>query len=280
MAEILLQAMNERQAEARIQEAIKTDPELKQPLFGDDPPDNVKDWLRYRYKKNHRFYYGGKGAGEIGNGLCIGTDSGSGSAQVKNGYCASLGQILSTPGTCANRELSEIIRKAGPSGSGIGDLTSYCSKFGGFSYEQKMLVFQQTLAALITQESGWKVDAQEPGWTRADGAQMGGKGLFQIGVHDQDQDPDCNGLNSGSILTADPNMKCGACIALKNLNNDSTMGHGVGDAGARGMARYFGPFRDAQVKKRSAMMAAVNSYCESIANGMGMDSSTGSSSVR
>jgi len=228
---------------------------------GDDVPSNY-DWSKgaYEYPDRHRFNYGSVGAGNIGSGLC--TMKNANRTQVTAGYCDMLRKILETDGTCAKEALDDILRAE--ANGGIGDLENYCSNFKTLTTQQKRMMFQQVLAALIVQESGWRVDAQERPWTRADGVAMGGKGLFQIGVNDRNK-RDCGGLNTSSILTAEPNLKCGACIALSNIAKDRTMGHGVGDQGSRGMARYFGPLRDGQSKKRVAMASAVNDWCRSSA---------------
>jgi hypothetical protein len=230
-----------------------------------DPPANT-DWSSYQYPDNHVFLSGQRGAGNIGNGLCTESNK-SRSQEISQpgsgeSYCQMLDEALNQPGSCANREMNDILAEAGPSGNGVGDLHQYCSTYSELSTgQQKSLVFVQVLATLITQESGWNAHATETPWTK-NGAPMGGKGLFQIGVTDRGQDPDCYGLNAQSIYDPKTNIKCGACIALKNLAKDATMGHGTGDSGARGMARYFGPLRDMQSNKRTAMEGAVNMYCQ------------------
>jgi hypothetical protein len=227
-----------------------------------EPPANT-DWSKYSYPDDHVFSYGGVGAGNIGNGLC--TSNNTGRTQVKNGYCQMLSQILNTEGTCANRAMTQIIRAAGPDGTGVGDLPRFCSTYsrlGGTT--QKSMMFEQLLASLITMESGWNAKATEKAWGNHQG-----KGLFQIGVSDRDKDPDCAGLNDSSIYDPMTNMKCGACIALTNLEKDMTIGHGTGDNGARGMARYFGPLRDMQSAKRTSMANAVNQYCVANTGGGG-----------
>jgi hypothetical protein len=227
---------------------------------GDEVPSGV-DWNKYSYPDNFRFRYGGVGAGNIGNGLC--TNNNRDRTQVKEGYCKILRDLLNNEGSCASQQLQRIIAIAGSDGRGIGDLNNYCSNYGQLrSNDQKKDVFLQVLAGLIVKESGWRTDAREPAWTRADGLSMGGRGLFQIGVRDR-SNPDCGELNDRSIFDPRVNLKCGACIALTNLAKDATMGHGVGDRGARGLARYFGPFRDGQHAKRRDIAASVNTWCMS-----------------
>jgi hypothetical protein len=233
-------------------------------FFGDDPPQNA-DWSTYEYPDDYKFYYGDVGAGNIGNGLC--TEKNKNRTQVTRGYCAMLSQILNDQGSCAHRAMEQILAEAGPSGNGIGDLPQYCSTFGQIGDKPaKTNVFLQVLSTLITQESGWNSHATEKQWYK-NGQPMGGRGLFQIGVTDRSKDPDCYSINSESIYDPKTNMKCGACIALTYLAQDRTMGHGTGDYGARGMARYFGPLRDMQVRKRLAMAGAVNEYCVASTNG-------------
>lgn len=183
-----------------------------------------------------------------------------------------LTDILNQEGSCANQEMNQIIQKAGADGSGIKDLPGFCPQFGRFQNgAQKSMIFTQVLAALIVQESGWNEKAEEQPWTK-NGHQMGGKGLFQFGVDDRSKYSDCHEINSSSILDAKTNIKCGACIALHYLNLDSAMGSGRGDdprSGAKGMGRYFGPYRDGQAGKREAMRGAVHAYCDSRSSGGG-----------
>lgn len=225
--------------------------------YGDDTPENT-NWETYTYPDKHRFYYGGVGAGNIGDGLCSAKNKDK--TQMRNGYCEMLSEVLNTPGTCANNKLQEIMAAA--ESNNLGDFENYCSNYASLPSTAKPLVFQQILAGLIVKESGWRPDAREPAWTKSNGQAMGGMGLFQIGVRDQSH-PDCGAINQSSILDAETNIRCGACIALTNLAKDKTMGHGTGDSGARGMARYFGPFRDRQSKKREDIAASVNTWCRS-----------------
>lgn len=234
-------------------------------------PGPNTDWSRYEYPDNYKFHYGGRGAGNIGNGLC--TAANRNRTQVQNGHCQMLKDILGNPASCANREMNRIIDMAGPSGAGVTDLPRYCANWSSYPRDKKLFFFQQLLAGLITQESGWNAGAIEPSWSK-NGIEMQGKGLFQIAVRDRFQDIDCAGLDDSSILQPEPNMKCGACIALKYLAMDRAMGHGTGDLGARGMARYFGPMRDGQSHKRDAIANATNYWC---ASGGGADAGSSSS---
>ena len=225
------------------------------------PPPNT-DWNNYSYPKDYKFDYGGTSVGDIGNGLC--TYKNKDKAQVKNGHCAILADILTREDTCAGRAMKQILAIAQnpANGSGIHELNDFCPTWGKMTDNtQRSLVFQQILATLIVQESGWNPRAQEKPWVREDGALMGGKGLFQIGVSDAKKGGDCAGINSTTILQAEANMKCGACIALGGIVEDRAMGHGTGDSGAKGMAQYFGPMRDKQRPKRNAMASAVAQYC-------------------
>lgn len=227
---------------------------------GQSPQGGNKDWSNYSYPDDYKFGYGGKGVGNIGNGLC--TAKNKDRTQVRQGYCEILAELLTTEGTCANTQMKRILEAAGPSGSGIGQLNEFCPTYGKLTDNtQRTLVFQQILATLITQESGWNPNAQEKPWIREDGARMGGKGLFQIGVNDSSKGGDCAGLNSTSIFDPKTNMKCGSCIALSGLASDRTIGHGTGDANAQGMATYFGPLRNKQQEKRQEMSNAVSEYC-------------------
>jgi hypothetical protein len=238
---------------------------------GDDVPVD-HDWSKgdYEYSDRHRFHYGSVGAGNIGSGLC--TAKNSNRTQVKAGYCNMLKDILETDGTCAKRMLDRIIEmdsqgkyQNGNLG-GIRDIEKYCSNFSTLKTSDKRMAFQQILASLIVQESGWRADAREPVWFK-NGRPMGGKGLFQIDERDASK-PDCHRVD-GHVFDPKINMQCGACIALSNIVRDGTMGHGTGESGARGMARYFGPLRDGQVRKRMAMQGAVNNWCLSAAAATG-----------
>ncbi len=221
------------------------------------PPANT-NWSTYSYPDDYRFNYGGQGVGNIGNGLC--TNKNKERTQVRQGYCETLYSILNSESTCAGQRLSEIVDAAGSDGSGIGQLLEFCPTYGKLtSRTQRIMVFQQILATLITQESGWNPNAEERPWTRDDGASMGGKGLFQIGVGDASK-PDCAGVKD-NIFNPRNNMLCGACIALTGLRRDKTIGRGTNDSGSRGMAWYFGPLRDQQQAKRQAMANAVAEYC-------------------
>jgi len=232
---------------------------------GSPTPSTV--WTKYEYPDSHIFASGQKGAGNIGNGLC--TQKNSDRTQVKNGYCQMLDEILNDPKSCAGRSMNLILREAGNAGFGVGDLHLYCGEYSQVQdKKQRTYVFLQVLSGLITKESGWNTNAQEPGWTK-NGKLMGGKGLFQIGVSDKNKDPDCNALTDTAIFDPRTNLKCGSCIALRNLAMDATMGHGSGESGARGLGRYFGPFRDLQIAKRQDIARAVGSYCQ--ANVRGLD---------
>lgn len=230
--------------------------------FSPEPALNT-NWDSYEYPDNHVFGYGGYGLKNIGNGLCVAKNKNRSHAK----YCSILAELLDDPNTCAGNTARQIIAMAGSTGSGIGDFGRYCSSFGRLpSQRDKLMVIQQVLSSLIVKESGWNPSAQEKPWVKS-GRVMGGKGLFQIGVNDRGQDPDCAALDTNSIFDPKTNMKCGACIALKNIVRDRTMGHGTGDSGARGMARYFGPFRDLQADKKASIQNAVNQYCTARANG-------------
>ena len=227
-------------------------------------PDENTDWSKYEYPDDKVFGSGQRGAGNIGNGLC--TSQNQNRTQVKNGYCRMLSDILRDPNSCANRAMNSIIAK----GNSVAHLGEYCSTFPRMG-SNKSEVFVQFLAALITNESGWNAHATEKAWSK-NGQTMQGRGLFQIGVNDRSKDPDCAGLTSDSIYDAKTNMRCGACIALKFIDQDNNMGDGTGDSGARGAARYFGPLRDMQANKRRAMASAVNNYCVASTGGGGSSS--------
>ena len=225
------------------------------------PPPGT-NFLQYEYPDNHTYASGTVGVGHVLNGLCSLQASKTPPTQVSDGDCQRLANALRTEGTCANRALKDIIAKAGSNGEGIGDLTSYCSTYA--QMPNKELVFTQVLALLILEESGWKRDAEEQPWVRSDGAQMGGRGLFQIGPNDatKSQFPDCADVTTSNIDDPDVNIKCGSCIALSTLDEDGTMGHGVSDKSSEGMARYFGPMRDGQKSKRNDIAATVNQWCK------------------
>jgi hypothetical protein len=183
------------------------------------------------------------------------------------GYCATLADLLSRPDSCAGYYARKIISDP----SHIRGFERFCPTFGRFRSESdKLGMIQQVLSTLIVQESGWNPSAQEKSWVRYDGKAMGGKGLFQIGIEDRNksnQYPDCRDINGTSIFDPRTNMKCGACIALREVYSDQAMGHGTNDSGARGMARYFGPLRDAQHAKRESMENAVKQYCDARTSG-------------
>jgi hypothetical protein len=246
---------------------------------GQTPPPENTDWANYSYPDNYKFGYGGQGAGNIGNGLC--TAKNKDRTQVRQGYCEILGELLTTEGTCANTQMKKILEVDGSDGSGIGQLNEFCPTYGKLTDDtQRTLVFEQILATLITQESGWNPNAQEKPWIRYDGARMGGKGLFQIGVNDSAKGGDCAGINSTTIFDPKTNMKCGACIALSGLASDRTIGHGTTDANARGMAQYFGPMREKQAAKRKSMSNAVAEYCRASTGDGGNKSDFEAISVR
>lgn len=237
----------------------------------DTVPDNT-DWSKYEYPDNFKFYYGGEGVKNIGDGLC--TANNVKRSQVRDQYCKILSDVVTREGTCANRELGQILNK------NIGQLHEFCPTFASIKEPfNRQMVYVQILASLITLESGWKTTAQEKPWTKeGTGQQMGGKGLFQIGNWDTAQDPDCRGVGGSGIFDPTENIKCGACIALKNLNKDATIGYGTGESGARGMARYFGPMRDGQSSKRNAMKGAVSNWCTASANSSSKDNYGGAPS--
>jgi hypothetical protein len=228
----------------------------------DGAPDKNTDWNSYAYPDGYKFNSSDVGAGNIGNGLC--TQNNANRAQVKDGYCQMLNDIINDPNSCANHYMNRVLAKAN-SGQ-YRDLGQYCSDFGQLKdNSQRSLVFLQILSGLITKESGWNTNATEGQWYK-NGHAMGGVGLFQIGASDSGQDRDCSGIGS-NLKNPKANLKCGACIALKDLSMDNTVGSGSGDSGARGLARYFGPFRELQANKRGDIERSVNTYCQANAGG-------------
>jgi hypothetical protein len=226
-------------------------------------PTADTDWSTYEYPDDYKFSSGQQGAKNIGSGLCIAMNANR--TQGKEGLCAILGSILAREDSCAHKAMKRILAKA--DSGGIQGFGRYCSTYGSLPDHpgEKEGVILQVLSTLIVQESGWNKDVREKEWTK-NGQPMGGKGLFQIGVNDRSKE-DCEGINATSIFNPTVNLKCGACIALSNLDLDSTMGHGVGDNpkapnGAKGMARYFGPLRDGQAGKARDMANAVDTYCK------------------
>lgn len=234
-------------------------------------------WDTYQYSDNFVFYYGGRGAGKIGNGLCTKENKDKGAPQAQDGgYCEVLRSVLTDGQSCASRHLQSIQNKP------IDGIKEYCPNFDQIHDSfQRNMVYLQILASLITAESGWKADAKEKAWLKGDGRSMGGKGLFQIDERDAGQDDgptsDCQDAKN-NVMDPKVNIKCGACIALKNLDKDSTIGKGTGDSGAVGMARYFGPFRDAQSSKSNAIKGAVGAWCAKAASSHSTDMFGGASS--
>lgn len=243
-----------------IQDAMGVSPE---------PPANT-NWDAFEYSDDHVFSYGGQGLKNIGNGLCVAKNKAR--SQATRGYCAMLADLLSNPNSCAGAYARKIISDP----SSIRGFERYCPTYGRMTSEADRLgMLQQVLSTLIVQESGWNPSAQEKPWVK-NGQPMGGKGMFQIGVNDRqksDKYPDCRDINGSSIFDPQTNMKCGACIALREVWFDQAMGHGTGDTGARGMARYFGPLRDLQHAKRESMENAVKQYCTARTSGGSMASS-------
>ncbi|MGE3683531.1 MAG: hypothetical protein AB7G93_17550 [Bdellovibrionales bacterium] len=235
---------------------------------------NEVNWDKYEFPKDYDFNSGGEGSGNIGNGLCTGQNVDR--TQVNQKYCDLLKDILTDGKSCASQELQRIF-KMQDEGKPIRDFNRFCPTYSQFERgPQRVLVFEQLLAALITQESGWNAKAKEKPWRDpATGRPMGGKGLFQIGVDDKSKDPDCAELNETTILDAKTNIKCGACIAMKLIAEDQSVGGGSGKE-SHGMARYFGPLResDPQAKKRDAIIGAVSHYCVTTKGGSGGSSGT------
>lgn len=259
-----LQNMNSSMMSGQNGQGIDGNPRTN---FGDNSPTGPNG----TYGDDQTFYYGGKGVGNIGTGLC--TSNNANRSQMKLGYCQMLRDALNKEGSCAKRALDVIMARAYPNGNGVRGLNQYCSQFGQLG-DNRREVFVQVLASLIVQESGWNPRAQEKPWTK-NGQPMGGKGLFQIGVNDRNKDRDCAGLDSNSILDARTNIQCGSCIALSHIAKDGEMGRGSGDQGSVGMARYFGPLRELQSAKRASMQKAVSQYCQ---GNLGTAVPTGSSS--
>ena len=56
-------------------------------------------------------------------------------------------------------------------------------------------------------------------------------------------------------------MKCGVTIGLFWMAQDHVMGEGSGNRKARGMARYFQPFRNIDKSNRTWMMGKLKNYC-------------------
>jgi hypothetical protein len=240
--------------------------------YGDDGPQN-KDGT---YSDTQRYYYGGKGVGNIGNGLC--TSKNANRSQMKLGYCEMLRKELNKEGSCAKRSLDAIMARAYPDGSGVSGLNAYCPNFSQLG-DNRREVFVQVLASLIVQESGWKTGAVEGEWYK-NGHAMGGHGLFQIGVNDRGRYDGCKRINSTSIYNPEVNIECGSCIALQWIAADGKMGTGSSDGNSRGMARYFGPSRDGQAHKRTAMQNAVSEYCKgNLGASVGTEATKGSGSA-
>lgn len=250
-----------QQAQQMIQQMLMMMGGGNAPSRGDRVPEDT-DYSKWEYPDSFKFQSGKRGAGNIGNGLC--TSKNANRTQMKEGYCMELARLLGDRNTCAGRAMATIDQNF----AHIKDLNQWCPNIAQMPPgKERQNVFMQVLATLIVQESGWRAGVKEDAWRTASGAKREGKGLFQIGEWDHKQDADCADINLSTIYDPKINMKCGACIALKNVAQDSAMGSGSNDDGSIGMARYFGPLREAQSDKRAAMQGAVKEYCLSSRSG-------------
>jgi hypothetical protein len=203
---------------------------------------------------------------ETGNGLC--TIENKGKNQMK--FCPIILRYLEDENSCAGKAMREIIHAGGRDGNNIKGMNQYCSTYGGFG-TNKILIFQNYLSQLMSEESSG-IPKSASGIS---------KGLFRISVSDgkSPRYPDCKGLTDKTILEAEPNIKCGTCVALTNLRLDMAMGEGssfperVHKALGRqvpvpppiGVARYFGSVQDQSYRRRDRMAATLDEYCKATA---------------
>jgi putative hemolysin len=209
-------------------------------------------------------------AGAWADPLCTGniTD------QNRKKACQALNEALRSG--CTKDVIDDIAKKyeqgmrGNPKAEPIAGMNQFCPNYGNLfngddTYRQ--LFFQQFVAALITEESGYDPNADDNGKSR---------GMMQIHP-DQAKAPKyacaCKDVVHGGtkgkgqqegtgIFSVAANVKCGAHIALVDLRDDMSMGSGsVRAKTAKGPAKNYGPFGDSQAKKRSRMASKTSAYC-------------------
>ncbi len=206
-------------------------------------------------------YIGGGGPGGYdmsgpvltGSGLVAGlcSDENRNTTQVQRGWCRTIYEELTNETTCSNKILRELASMSAPNG-----MPNFCSSFDQMKRDPHThaLFWQNLIAALVMEESGWK-----PGTV---GDQGKSKGLLQLSETDRSYGCSCANLNSSNIHDPHVNLRCGTYIILKNVRRDMEMGRGsVRNGTALGIARYFGPFNDHQKEKRSKIAQKSNNWC-------------------
>ena len=189
------------------------------------------------------------------DGLC--TVENKGQKWVGQGWCKTIGESLNKG--CSG-QVTERIRSKVQSGQ-IKDFQQYCPNINEIAGDQFKFseVLKQMMAALTIEESDWR-HSLKPNKYKAEG-------LMQVSVGSvrnvKAYSCGCSGIK-GSKDLQDPhkNLKCGTYIALHWLDKDNTVGGGSGNKGARGIARYFQPFRNIDKHKRQRIQNKISNYCK------------------
>lgn len=204
------------------------------------------------------------------NGLCVEKNRDRVQASGKSNYCTMLKGILDDPKSCAHQEIANLT-DASSSASGqapsIDGMGQFCANYS--SLDSGTDFYYQLLSVMVYTESRWSPKAT------GDGGRS--KGLLQISLTDAGSYSDCKNLTAKNIFDPYTNLKCGSCIAMKNLARDRSMGSGhAGTRSSKGLARYFGPFGDTSRVKRT-IASATNQFCE--ANGGNNQNATDYASI-
>ena len=159
---------------------------------------------------------------------------------------------LTTPGTCANNKMAQILKLGTLEGS-----KQFCPTYGALDDDRFSAIYQ-FLAAAITAESGWRPKDHTGDHGRS-------LGLFSISRSDakaKKYRDGCKGIDIGNNIF-DPvlNIRCGSCIALINILADKSIA-----VGRRGMGRYYGPWIEGH-KEKFALTSALSDYCSAKAKG-------------
>lgn len=206
---------------------------------------------------------------EGSKGLCTSDSENSTENWVKDGWCKQIMDVM-TKEECGKEDFAKLQEKAKQ--GQIKDLELSCSSISSKAADKMQFagVIQQIVAALVIEESSWDPKISGPDIT-ADGrtgpnihpgeSTDNAVGLMQLSVSSVGKYQCCQDIKSKADLQ-DPkkSLKCGTQIAIHWMQEDGELGGGSGK-NARGIARYFQPYREIDKIKRERMQKKVNGYC-------------------
>ncbi len=166
-----------------------------------------------------------------------------------NGWDTMLGQAIADLGA----NLTRVV----PS-----DIASYCPNYPAMVSAQRATVWQSIFIALTKFESNYKpgelLDETtfDPDMLESNGDPIISRGLLQISIGSANGYA-CRIGNAQELHDPATNLRCGVRIASQWVERDGVISGGSKDAGWRGMARYWSPFRRAD--RLSDIQQAVRS---------------------